>query len=142
MLTLLFLFEHNLRPMTHKNVIYNVRVIFYNRKILLIRPKMWMANNGNYRELRYFTSWARHRETEDHVLPEQLRKITGQVTIYPPVCLSCSAETKLMVWYMCWGNRLRSCSETLSLLLLILVSGLNFARNYSRLLRECIVLVL
>lgn len=34
--------------MTHKNVIYNVRVIFHNRKILLIRPKMWMANDGNY----------------------------------------------------------------------------------------------
>lgn len=34
--------------MTHKNVIYNVRVIFKDREILLIRPKMWMANDGNY----------------------------------------------------------------------------------------------
>ncbi|CED83047.1 glutamine-dependent nad synthetase with gat domain-containing protein [Phaffia rhodozyma] len=68
-------------PMTHKNVIYNVRVIFHNRKILLIRPKMWMANNGNYRELRYFTSWSKHRVTEDHVLPTQLRKITGQTSV-------------------------------------------------------------
>ncbi|KAL7414937.1 hypothetical protein BDY24DRAFT_385103 [Mrakia frigida] len=68
-------------PMTHKNVIYNVRVIFHNRKILLIRPKMWMANDGNYRELRYFTPWARHREWEEHMLPLNLREITGQSTV-------------------------------------------------------------
>ena len=36
------------RPITHKNVPYNCRVIIYNGKILLIRPKMWMANDGNY----------------------------------------------------------------------------------------------
>lgn len=36
------------RPMTHKNNNYNCRVIIYNGKILMIRPKMWMANDGNY----------------------------------------------------------------------------------------------
>lgn len=36
------------RPVIHKNVPYNCRVIIYNGKILLIRPKMWMANDGNY----------------------------------------------------------------------------------------------
>jgi predicted amidohydrolase len=36
------------RPILHKNVPYNCRVIIYNGKILLIRPKMWMANDGNY----------------------------------------------------------------------------------------------
>ncbi len=36
------------RPLTHKNNNYNCRVIIYNGKILLIRPKMWMANDGNY----------------------------------------------------------------------------------------------
>lgn len=36
------------RPITHKNVTYNCRVIFKDRKILLIRPKMWMANDGCY----------------------------------------------------------------------------------------------
>jgi predicted amidohydrolase len=34
--------------MTHKNNNYNCRVIIYNGKILMIRPKMWMANDGNY----------------------------------------------------------------------------------------------
>jgi NAD+ synthase (glutamine-hydrolysing) len=34
--------------MTHKNCNYNCRVIIHNGKIVLIRPKMWMANDGNY----------------------------------------------------------------------------------------------
>lgn len=45
----------------HRNVRYNCRVIFLNRKILLIRPKMALANEGNYRELRWFTPWTRSR---------------------------------------------------------------------------------
>lgn len=36
------------RPLTHKNNNFNCRIIIYNGKILLIRPKMWMANDGNY----------------------------------------------------------------------------------------------
>jgi NAD+ synthase (glutamine-hydrolysing) len=67
------------RPVVHKNVIYNCRVIIHNCKILLIRPKMWLANDGNYRELRYFTAWAKHRQVEDHYLPRMISKITGQV---------------------------------------------------------------
>lgn len=31
-------------PVRHRNVRYNCRVIFYNKKIILIRPKMWLAN--------------------------------------------------------------------------------------------------
>lgn len=31
------------------------------RRILLIRPKMALANEGNYRELRWFTPWSRTR---------------------------------------------------------------------------------
>lgn len=38
----------NPRPIVHKNANYNCRVIIYNGKIVLIRPKMWMANDGNY----------------------------------------------------------------------------------------------
>ncbi|KAG8954811.1 glutamine-dependent NAD(+) synthetase [Tulasnella sp. 419] len=68
-------------PIVHKNVIYNCRVILHNGKILLIRPKMWMANDGNYRELRYFTPWAKHRKTEDHYLPRMIQAITGQIKV-------------------------------------------------------------
>lgn len=31
------------------------------RRILLIRPKMALANQGNYRELRWFAPWSRSR---------------------------------------------------------------------------------
>ncbi|KAF6761593.1 hypothetical protein DFP72DRAFT_625720 [Ephemerocybe angulata] len=65
-------------PVAHKNVIYNCRIIIHNGKILLIRPKMWMANDGNYRELRYFTPWTKHRQWEDHYLPRFVQAVTGQ----------------------------------------------------------------
>lgn len=68
------------RPVIHKNVIYNCRIVVHNKQILLIRPKMWMANDGNYRELRYFTPWAKHRQWEDHYLPRIIQAVTKQVT--------------------------------------------------------------
>ncbi|KAI0083838.1 glutamine-dependent NAD(+) synthetase with GAT domain-containing protein [Irpex rosettiformis] len=68
-------------PVIHKNVIYNCRVIIHDRKILHIRPKMWMANNGNYRELRYFTPWQKHRQVEDHYLPRIIHAVTGQTKV-------------------------------------------------------------
>ncbi|XP_075044348.1 glutamine-dependent NAD(+) synthetase isoform X2 [Mixophyes fleayi] len=68
-------------PVMHKNVRYNCRVIFLNKKILLIRPKMVMANGGNYRELRWFTPWHKLREIEDHFLPRIIQNITGQDTV-------------------------------------------------------------
>lgn len=42
---------------------------------------MWMANDGNYRELRWFTPWMKHRTTEDHYLPRIIQKVTGQVCV-------------------------------------------------------------
>jgi NAD+ synthase (glutamine-hydrolysing) len=69
------------RPIVHKNVIYNCRVIIYDGHILLIRPKMWMANDGNYRELRWFTPWMRSKQTEEHYLPRMIKEITGQVVV-------------------------------------------------------------
>ena len=71
------------RPVVHKNVIYNCRVIIHNGQILLIRPKMWMANDGNYRELRWFTPWMKHRQVEDHYLPRIIHAVTGQVHAVP-----------------------------------------------------------
>lgn len=67
-------------PVVHKNVIYNARVILFNKKILLIRPKMWLANDGNYRELRWFSPWMKHKQTEEHYLPKMIADVTGQVT--------------------------------------------------------------
>ncbi|KAJ3514988.1 hypothetical protein NLJ89_g2039 [Agrocybe chaxingu] len=36
---------------------------------------MWLANNGNYRELRYFTPWTKHRQWEEHYLPRIVQAI-------------------------------------------------------------------
>ncbi|XP_060033251.1 glutamine-dependent NAD(+) synthetase [Erinaceus europaeus] len=68
-------------PVMHRNVRYNCRVIFLNRKILLIRPKMALANEGNYQELRWFTPWARSRQTEDYFLPRMIQALTQQETV-------------------------------------------------------------
>ncbi|XP_002740923.3 glutamine-dependent NAD(+) synthetase-like [Saccoglossus kowalevskii] len=65
----------------HKNVLYNCRVIFLNKKILLIRPKIDLCNSGNYRELRWFKGWAKKRVVEDYYLPRMITKITGQRTV-------------------------------------------------------------
>lgn len=46
-------------PVMHKNARYNCRVIFFNKRILLIRPKMVLALSLNYRERRFFMPWAR-----------------------------------------------------------------------------------
>lgn len=42
---------------------------------------MWLANDGNYRELRYFVPWMRHRQADDHYLPRMIKEITGQVSL-------------------------------------------------------------
>lgn len=44
-------------PVQHRNVSYNCRVLFLNKKILLIRPKLMNSDDGNYRETRWFTPW-------------------------------------------------------------------------------------
>jgi len=46
-------------PVLHKSARYNCRVLVYNRKILLIRPKTALADSGNYRESRWFTAYRR-----------------------------------------------------------------------------------
>jgi len=41
---------------------YNCRVICYNRTILWIRPKTFLADDGNYRESRWFTAYEEHSD--------------------------------------------------------------------------------
>ncbi|APA07381.1 hypothetical protein SS1G_13042 [Sclerotinia sclerotiorum 1980 UF-70] len=65
-------------PVRHKNVNYNCRVICYNAKILLIRPKLSLASDGNYREQRWFTPWKGQRIVEQYYLPRLITKVTGQ----------------------------------------------------------------
>ena len=44
-------------PLLHNGVRYNVRALLLNRRILLLRPKLFLADDGNYRESRWFTAW-------------------------------------------------------------------------------------
>ncbi|KIM56030.1 hypothetical protein SCLCIDRAFT_133456 [Scleroderma citrinum Foug A] len=80
-------------PVTHKNVIYNCRIIVHNKQILLIRPKMWLANDGNYREMRYFTPWMKHHQWEDHFLPRIIQAITNQKKVPFGDCVISTVDT-------------------------------------------------
>ena len=44
-------------PIHFKNTLYNCRVLCLNQRIVLIRPKMYLAGGNNYREGRWFTPW-------------------------------------------------------------------------------------
>lgn len=68
-------------PIMHHNVRYNCRVIFLNKKILLIRPKMLLANYGNNREFRWFSPWSQPRHVEEYFLPRMIQDVTGQATV-------------------------------------------------------------
>ena len=67
-------------PLMHKGVRYNCRIFMLDRKIILIRPKLCLANDGNYRETRWFTAWTR-RDLEDFPLPHSIRAATGQYSV-------------------------------------------------------------
>ncbi|KAG8383559.1 hypothetical protein BUALT_Bualt04G0026200 [Buddleja alternifolia] len=60
---------------------YNCQVLCMNRKIVMIRPKMWLANDGHYRELRWFTTWKQKDHFDDFVLPTHLSRALSQTTV-------------------------------------------------------------
>ena len=65
-------------PIIYQGINYNARVIIYNRKILLIRPKMALADDGNYRENRWFTAWNKEFVLENFDLPLVVQNVNGQ----------------------------------------------------------------
>lgn len=68
-------------PVLHRSTLYNCRLLLLDGKILHIRPKMWLANDGNYREMRYFTPWTRTNHTDDFTLPRVVADITDQHSV-------------------------------------------------------------
>ena len=56
-------------PVIHKGVLYNCRIFCLNQTIILIRPKMHMADGNNYRENRWFKPWTKE-SLEEFNLPE------------------------------------------------------------------------
>jgi len=69
-------------PILHGGVRYNCRVLCRDRKVLLIRPKTSMADNGNYRESRYFTAYktSESSQGETFLLPSIMRDSFNQRT--------------------------------------------------------------
>ena len=67
-------------PVLFQGARYNCRLLCYNRQVLLIRPKASMADNGNYRESRYFTAYNAQSGTAEQlfVLPAAFIDKFGQ----------------------------------------------------------------
>eukprot|EP00474_Spongospora_subterranea_P003759 CRZ04217.1 hypothetical protein [Spongospora subterranea] len=65
----------------HNNSRYNCRVFVVDKKIVLIRPKMHLANDGNYREARWFCSWTRLDGVDQHIVPKFISDITGDESV-------------------------------------------------------------
>ncbi|KAI8613527.1 hypothetical protein BC830DRAFT_1258240 [Chytriomyces sp. MP71] len=80
-------------PVMHKGVRYNCRVFFENGKILLIRPKLFLANDGNYREMRWFTAWTKTRVFEAFILPQVITDVAGQEEVPFGDCVVASKDT-------------------------------------------------
>jgi len=68
-------------PVEERGVRYNCRAFCLDGQILLIRPKLYLANDGNYRELRWFSAWKRLRQLDTLQLPECIKQVTGQETV-------------------------------------------------------------
>jgi NAD+ synthase (glutamine-hydrolysing) len=59
--------------------------LFNFRKILLIRPKIALADDENYRERRHFTPWTKLKQVEDFTLPPFIQEIIKQVNLHPEI---------------------------------------------------------
>lgn len=67
-------------PIQHRNVAYNCRVAFLNKKILFIRPKLTNCDDGCYRETRWFSPWTKRFIAEEFFLPRMISDQIGQKT--------------------------------------------------------------
>lgn len=86
-------------PILHNNVRYNCRVFVLNRQIVLIRPKIYLADDGNYREKRFFASWDRNDDKvlRDHVLSDMLREATYPKQTVVPIGIGIIATQETLL---------------------------------------------
>ncbi|KAF2166563.1 hypothetical protein M409DRAFT_23198 [Zasmidium cellare ATCC 36951] len=61
-------------PIQHRGCSYNSRLIALNGEVLAVRPKLDLCNDGNFREMRYFTPWPRQR-VENYTLPKVIQQL-------------------------------------------------------------------
>lgn len=71
-------------PIFHHQLLYNVRAIFSNGKLIFIRAKSNLASGlSHYHENRYFTAWDKNRKIEQWTVPSILVQATGGQTTVP-----------------------------------------------------------
>ncbi|KAF8062623.1 glutamine-dependent NAD(+) synthetase [Scenedesmus sp. PABB004] len=77
-------------PVIHRGVLYNCRCLLLDGKVLLLRPKLHLANDGNYRRrgersqpaaraprAHYFAAWKHKGVLEPHRLPPDVSTACG-----------------------------------------------------------------
>jgi NAD+ synthase (glutamine-hydrolysing) len=83
-------------PIMHRGLRFNCRVLAVNGKILYIRPKLFLAGDGNYREMRWFAPWNRPNYTEDYYITSlSLRKLQRSRTVPIGDCVLSTPDTCL-----------------------------------------------
>lgn len=65
-------------PILHRNCRFNSRALILDGKLLCLRPKQDLANDGNFREARFFQPWGRVRHVESYQLPPKLQSHQGR----------------------------------------------------------------
>lgn len=68
-------------PLMYNNTRYNCVVFILDGQIKLIRPKLELADDGNYRERRWFTPWTLTNKLVEYKLPSNLSVITNQKNV-------------------------------------------------------------
>lgn len=69
-------------PVNRGSERYNCQVLCLNRRIVMIRPKMWLANGGSCSELRWFTAWKQNEPCLDqYLLPVYVSEALSQTTV-------------------------------------------------------------
>ncbi|KAF1924532.1 glutamine-dependent NAD(+) synthetase with GAT domain-containing protein [Didymella exigua CBS 183.55] len=68
-------------PVKHEQQRLNCRIIALDGNVILICPKLWLANEGNYHEARYFDAWSKPAYLEDYHLSPQVAAVLGSRTV-------------------------------------------------------------
>ncbi|KIH88351.1 NAD+ synthase (glutamine-hydrolysing) [Sporothrix brasiliensis 5110] len=68
-------------PVLHRGNRFNCRVLALDGKIIMIRPKLFLAADGNYRENRYFIAWHGPRHVEEYYLPPMMQDLQGSIKV-------------------------------------------------------------
>ncbi|KAL8272104.1 hypothetical protein Esti_003947 [Eimeria stiedai] len=92
-------------PVLFEGSQYNCRILLFNRRIVLLRPKCVLVDEGGYRESRYFAAWKKPHKLLQLELPWCVKKVTGQRTA--PIGIALLRCTDTLIGLECceelWG---------------------------------------